>query len=681
MDKPRQIIEIKPDFTQRQGQDKITLQDLDQKFNNPYTAEDRAVTAVKSMMSYARQRPQHNLTQVKIDQNVTRKTTFALVIMPKWAVYFAPYNVARLSAVTRAAGYKTWVRDYNVDAWHRLKEVMPEDPYQGHGSRDYLWLDGMYEKEIQPYLQPILEEYLEELVELKPDVIGFSMYYTSVIPTFWMAEQLKKRLPDVKIIGGGSQIQWADEGNYGKYPNFDHVIKGEGEELILELLDRIENNVPLTQYQYNADTTKRIDIDQLPLPDYSDFDLNLYHIPNGISSEISRGCVAKCAFCAETHFWKYRSRESLRILDEVEQQYKTYGTDVVWFIDSLVNGNINELRAFAVGVKERGMKIKWKGYARCDHRMDYDYFRDLADSGCDDLNYGIESGSQRVLDAMKKNTKVEVVERVLRDGWRVGITNTTNWMLCFPGEETVDMAKTMTLLWRTQRYLVAVCRQTMNLGPSRVLDRPDEYNVSRKQWLGEWITKDLTNTKSHRLVRLKTFNIFIENLPVYSDVPGTNNNPKDLDFDKRLGTSYELEFQKMHSVLVEDALEMPYEDFDYEIIKDPALKTPFARTLVNEVWAVVRTMWRSRKCTPMTFNIDFDSAADMQSYGPRLADPAFNAAYKFSIDEHGNWQASATASFAGPEQPYAPYYIPDEGEDTSLHNFNINWSSSGHWSL
>lgn len=681
MDKPRQIIEIKPDFTQRQGQDKITLQDLDQKFNNPYTVEDRAVTAVKSMMSYARQRPQHNLTQVKIDQNVTRKTTFALVIMPKWAVYFAPYNVARLSAVTRAAGYKTWVRDYNVDAWHRLKEIMPEDPYQGHGSRDYLWLDGMYEKEIQPYLQPILEEYLEELVELNPDVIGFSMYYTSVIPTFWMAEQLKKRLPNVKIIGGGSQIQWADEGNYGKYPNFDHVIKGEGEELILELLDRIENNVPLTQYQYNADTTKRIDIDQLPLPDYSDFDLNLYHIPNGISSEISRGCVAKCAFCAETHFWKYRSRESLRILDEVEQQYKTYGTDVVWFIDSLVNGNINELRAFAVGVKERGMKIKWKGYARCDHRMDYDYFRDLADSGCDDLNYGIESGSQRVLDAMKKNTKVEVVERVLRDGWRVGITNTTNWMLCFPGEETVDMAKTMTLLWRTQRYLVAVCRQTMNLGPSRVLDRPDEYNVSRKQWLGEWITKDLTNTKSHRLVRLKTFNIFIENLPVYSDIPGTNNNPKDLDFDKRLGTSYALEFQKMHNVSVEDALEMPYEDFDYEIIKDPALKTPFARTLVNEVWAVVRTMWRSRKCTPMTFNIDFDSAADMQSYGPRLADPAFNAAYKFSIDEHGNWQASATASFAGPEQPYAPYYIPEEGEDTSLHNFNINWSGSGQWSV
>lgn len=679
MDKPRPIINIKPDFTQRRGQDKITLEKLNQTFNNPYNPEDKAVTTVKGMMAYARQRPQQNLTKIDISHNVTRKTTLALVMMPKWAVYFAPYNLARLGAVTRAAGYQTWIRDYNVETWHRLKKIMPEDPYQGHGSRDYLWLDGMYETEIQPYVQPILEEYLEELVALKPDVVGFSMYYTSVKPTFWIAEQLKKRLPGVIIIGGGSQIQWADENNYGRYPNFDHVVKGE--ELILELLDKIEQGIPLTQYQYNADTTKRIDIDQLPFPDYTDFDLLKYHIPNGVSSEISRGCVAKCAFCAETHFWKYRSRESLRILDEVEQQYRTYGTNNFWFIDSLVNGNINELRAFAVGVVERGLKIRWKGYARCDHRMDLDYFKDLAASGCDDLNYGIESGSQRVLDAMRKNTKIDVVERNLRDGHSVGITNTTNWMLCFPGEETIDIAKTMTLLWRTQRYLVAVCRQTMNLGPGRVSDNPDQYNVAKKTWLNEWSTKDLTNTKLHRLVRLKTFNIFIENLPIYKDIPGTNNNPKDLDFDKKLGNSYELEFKRTNDVSLDSALTMPYEEFDYNIVQHPGLTTNFARTLVNEAWAVIRTMWRSREGCAMSFKLEFDPDKDMQSYGPRLADKSFWANYNFDIDANGYWTASMQAKFVCPDNPYAPYYRPEDGEDVAVYNFDINWSGSGHWSL
>jgi radical SAM superfamily enzyme YgiQ (UPF0313 family) len=678
VDESKKIIEIKPDFAQRRGADKVTLQELNDRFNDPYQPEDKYVSTVKNMMNYARQRPQHNLTRIPIEHSVNRQTTLALVMMPKWAVYFAPYNIARLAAVTRSAGYKTWVFDYNVTAWHRLRDIMPEDPYQGHGSRDYLWLEGMYEREIQPYLQPILEEYLEDLVALRPDVVGFSMYYTSVLPTFWMAEQLKKRLPGVVILGGGSQIQWQDENNYGRYPNFDHVVKGEGEELILEMLDKIENGVPLTQYQYNADTSKRIDIDQLPFPDYSDFDLDLYHLPNAISSEISRGCVAKCTFCAETHFWKYRSRESLRILEEVDRQYHEYGTNMFWFIDSLVNGNIKELRAFALGVVERGLKIRWKGYARCDDRMDLSYYQDLAASGCDDLNYGIESGSQRVLDAMKKNTTIPVIERNIRDSYSVGITNTTNWMLCFPNEETVDFAKTMTLLWRIQAYLVAVCRQTMNVGPSRIYDNPDAYNIHRHAFLTEWATKDLGNTKLHRLIRLKAFNIFIENLPIYRDGIG-NNNPKDLDFDRMLKNSYELQFYRNDRQDLETLLQMPYEEFDYCIIQDSALRSNFASTLANEPWAVIRTLWRTRGCAAMDFILRFREENDMQEYGPRLAHPGFNAEYDFRIDTNGDWQCHVIMKFQCPENPYLPWGLKGDSEDTTLYNIDLDWHGQGHW--
>jgi anaerobic magnesium-protoporphyrin IX monomethyl ester cyclase len=678
VDDSKKIIEIKPDFTQRKGADRVTLQDLNQRFNDPHQPEDKYVSTVKNMMAYSKQRPQQNLTKVEIQHEVSRNTTLALVMLPKWAVYFAPYNIARLASVTRAAGYKTWVFDYNVTAWHRLKEVMPDDPYQGHGSRDYLWLDGMYEKEIEPHLLPVLEEYLEDLVALKPTVVGFSMYYTSVLPTYWMAARLKERLPGVIIIGGGSQIQWADENNYGRYPNFDHVVKGEGEELLLELLDKIENGIPLTQYQYNADVTKRIDIDQLPFPDYSDFDLDLYLLPNAISSEISRGCVAKCTFCAETHFWKYRSRESLRILDEVDRQYHQYGTNTFWFIDSLVNGNVKELRAFALGVVERGLKIRWKGYARCDARMDLEYYQDLAASGCDDLNYGIESGSQRVLDAMKKNTTLPVIERNIRDSWSVGITNTTNWMLCFPNEETVDFAKTMTLLWRIQKYLTAVCRQTMNVGPSRVYDNPDAYNIHRNQFLTEWATKDLGNTKLHRLMRLKCFNVFIENLPIYRDGEG-NNNPKDLDFNRLLRNSYELQFYRGENQEMDQLLEMPYEEFDYDIIQAPSLTTKFARSLANEPWALFRTLWRTRGCAAMDMILRFREEQDMNEYGPRLAHAGFNAEYQFSIDGSGVWTASARMTFQCPENPYLPYGNPEPDEDISQLNVDLDWSGNGHW--
>ena len=122
------------------------------------TTEDKYLTSAKSMLKYAKSVPQKNLSTLNI-QPATRKTEIALILMPKWAVFFAPYNLARLAAVTRAAGYRTSVFDWNVTTWHKLKSVMAEDPYQGHGSRDYLWLDDVYESRLASFVEPILEEY------------------------------------------------------------------------------------------------------------------------------------------------------------------------------------------------------------------------------------------------------------------------------------------------------------------------------------------------------------------------------------------------------------------------------------------------------------------------------------------------------------------------------------------
>lgn len=644
-----------------------SLSKLHEEFSSPDMPEDKYLATAKGMLKYAMPAAQKNLSTVKIE-NVTRRTHIALILMPKWAVFFAPYNIARLAAVTRAAGYRTSVFDWNVDTWHKLKKVLPEDPYEGHGSRDYLWLDDMYEARLQSHVEPILEEYLTKIIELKPDVVGFSLYYTNVFPTLWLAKKIRQHLPDTKIIAGGSHIQW----NPDPFPEFDHVVKGEGEELLLQMLDDIENGVPLTEYQYNADKTKRINLDQLPFPDYSDLDVNAYMIPNAISSELSRGCVAKCTFCQETHYWKYRSRQAPFILEEVEHQYRTYGTNVFWFIDSLVNGNINELRAFALGVVERGLEIKWEGYARCDERMDLEYYQDLKASGCMALNYGIESGSQRVLDAMRKNVTIAEVEKNLRDGAAVGIQAQSNWMLCYLNEETVDFAKTMTLAWRIQNCrLTSMARGTMNIGPGRIDDDREFYNVHPKYFCLSWATKDLSNTKIHRLIRFKSFNIFVEQMPAYGQW--------DSDKSGRLKTQYQVNYnnQNIRRGNIKEYLDVPYEEFDYEIIKDPGLDCVFMRTVVNEPWALVRSLWRSRHRQGMEFSVKFDPEWDLNEYGNRLADK-FTADYYFKIDDAGNWTANVTAKFDCPENPHAPWF--PEADVRSDYNIDLTWSGSGNWS-
>lgn len=616
------------------------------------TTEDKYLTSAKSMLKYAKSVPQKNLSTLNI-QPATRKTEIALILMPKWAVFFAPYNLARLAAVTRAAGYRTSVFDWNVTTWHKLKSVMAEDPYQGHGSRDYLWLDDVYESRLASFVEPILEEYLKKLVNLQPRVIGFSLYYTNVLPTLWLARRIKQLLPNTILIAGGSHIQWNPE----PFAEFDHAVKGEGEEVLLWMLDQIEQGIPLTEYLYNADKNKRLNLDELPFPDYSDLDINLYMMPNAISSEVSRGCVAKCTFCQETHYWKYRSRQAPMVLNEVEHQYKTYGTNYFWFIDSLVNGNINELRAFALGVVEKNLNIKWEGYARSDKRMDLEYYKDLAASGCSSLNYGIESGSQLVLDSMKKNTTVNVIERNLKDASSVKISAQTNWIIGYVNEQSNDFAQTLTLLWRIQNYrITSISRDTMNIGPGLIQDNPDFFDVHSKTFLKSWTTKNLGNTKLHRLIRFKCFNIFVTQLYGYKF---------DSDNVKKLSDTFSIEFAKKFNV----DFDLPYEDFDFEIIKDKSLTTTFHKTVVNEVWPLIRTLWRSRRKGAMKFNISFDPTWDLHNYGSKLADN-LTAKYFFEINNEGTWSANCQFKFVCHDKSF---------DESFNYNLDISWQGSGHW--
>lgn len=639
------------------------LLDLHKEFNDPYLPEDKHVATVKSMLKYASPNSRSKLSTVNIE-NVTRKTHIAFVLMPKWAIYFAPYNIARLTAVTRSAGYRTSVFDWNIETWHALKnlENFDMDPYQGGGATDYLWLDSMYDQHLKDKIEPMLETYLAKLIETKPDVVGFSLYYTNIKTTTWLARQLKKHLPNVIIIGGGSHIQW----DPAPFPEFDHVVKGEGEEVLLELLNKIEKGEKISQYQFDADTSKRLNLDTLPMPDYSDFEINEYLMPNAFSSEFSRGCVAKCTFCAETHYWKYRGRQGPMVLDEIEFQHKNFGIDFFWFIDSLVNGNINELRAFALGVIDRGLKIRWTGYARCDSRMDYEYYKDLRESGCDNLNYGVESGSNKVLNDMRKNITAEEVEQNFKDGYSNDVHAATNWMLGYVTERSTDFARTLILFWRIQKCLINASRQTMLIGPSRVRDDPDKFGVHNKWFLNAWASKDLENTKIHRLIRLKSFNIFIDNCP--------NFYAADEDPRKTIRQSYSIS-----NNLTEFNHDLPYEDFDYEIIKDTQLDSSFARSLVNEIWPLFRTLWRARNYSSFDMSVTFDPEWDRNNYGDRLSYEKFSALYNFSINQQGEWKLNCCVKFIGPDNIYAPWQ-PDPGEQTNF-DIDLTWSGSGTWDL
>lgn len=603
-------------------------------------SEDKHVAMLQAIAPFAKNKVQGNVTTVEFTP-ATKKTRLYLMLLPEWSANFPPFNTARLAAVAKKAGYETKCLDLNIKIYNVFRKVLEEgridfDPWDG--AKEWKWLKQTYYTELHPHVEPVLKEYIQQIVDWGPDIVGFTMYYCNEEPIKWVATELKRLLPNVKIAVGGPNVALRIHQFQEEYPKglLDYAVNGEGELILLQILNEVENGISHDTIQILAQPEEqRLNLNNLPLPDYTDFDFNEYVFPNGINTEFSRGCVAKCTFCEETHFWKYRQRMATDALAEIENLYYSKGTDVVWFIDSLVNGNLNELRAFCKAIIAKEMKIHWTGYCRCDGRMDLEFYKDLKASGCEALNYGIESGSQKVLDGMAKGVTIAEMEQNLEDGRIVGVSAFTNWIVGFPTEEYQDFADTLTFIWRNrnQNILTLAAGFGFGLGMNTVVGQnPAKFGLLPYEYIGAWITKDFRLGKIHVLSRVKSFAMFLQNLKTIKHVhiPHRPNLIKD---------HYKLSF-----INPEIVNEIEYENFDYNIIK-PNIN-PFADSLVNEMFVLFRMLWRTRG--GFSLEVKFDQELDLVEFGERNACPYWSN-HKFSIDEKGNWIYKCDFKFIQPK--------------------------------
>lgn len=596
---------------------------------------------------------QKNLTPVYVDYK-TRNTKMVLVLCPEWSPYMPPFSLARLSGVAKAAGYETHIMDLNVKAYNAFRDDWwpnQKIPFRlWNPASSWHWLGDSYMNDIHPVLEPILSEAVDKIIEMNPEVVGFSVYYISEEPTKWMCQEIKRRAPHILIAVGGPNVHkhWFDI-----QPYYDYVIVGEGEQNLLVMLDEIEEGwIPTEPRILTQPENQRININGLPMPDYESIDFSLYEVPNGVNSEISRGCTAKCTFCEETHFWKYRQRQAVDLITEIEWLYYNKGTDIIWFIDSLINGNVNELRAFALALKEKGLKVRFTGYARHDGRMDLAYLQDLADGGCIMFNFGCESASQKVLDDMHKGVTIQEMEQNLIDCKKVGIWAATNWIVAFPTEDFQDYSDTMTFMWRMRDNNINNMGLGVGygLGPETIVGQnPHAYNVSFHKYQGHWITKDLAMGGPHVMMRVKLIHMWLDYFRGCTEVP--------IGYPVR-----ESLHQEHYRIILNNPdlrKEMLYEKFDYNIIPPVADDNPFANQLVNEIWPFLRNLWRARG--GFEAEIKFNPDIDLKEFGTQYGPAQFWATYKFKITDEGQWDADFDIKFEQVDNPLDDRPYPPEG--------------------
>jgi hypothetical protein len=608
---------------------------------------------MEAIAPYAKSTVQKNLTPVYVDYK-TRNTKLVLVLCPEWSPYMPPFSLARLSGIAKAAGYETHVMDLNVKAYNAYRnDWQPNKKINfrlWNPAQSWRWLGDSYYNDVHPVLEPLLSEAVDQIIKLNPEVVGFSQYYISEEPTKWMCQEIKRRNPDILIAVGGPNVHknW-----FKVHPYYDYVIVGEGEQNLLKMLDEIEEGWrPTETITLRQPENERININQLPLPDYESIDFSLYEVPNGVNSEISRGCTAKCTFCEETHFWKYRQRQAVDLITELEWLYYNKGTDIVWFIDSLINGNINELRAFALALKNKGLNIRWTGYARHDGRMDLSYLQDLKDGGCIMFNFGCESASQKVLDDMHKGVTVGEMEQNFIDCKKVGIWAATNWIVGFPTEELQDYSDTMTFMWRMRNNNINNMGLGVGygLGPETIVGQnPHAYNISFHKYQSFWITNDFRMGGPHVMTRVKCIHMWLDLFKNCTEVP--------IGYPIRESLSLYHYDIKLNDYNVQK--EMHYEKFDYDIIPEISEDNPFANQLVNEMWPFFRNLWRARG--GYTATVRFHPDIDMTEFGDTYGPAQYYATYKFIISDEGIWYADFDIEFVQVDNPLDNRMPPPEG--------------------
>ena len=299
---------------------------------------------------------------------------------------------------------------------------------------------------------------IEEIRRQRPALVGLSFLSTTSYPyAKILARQIRAVDPNVRLAFGGVFATL----NAGlvklQTPEVDFVCRGDGEQLILDLLERLDDpeTVPGltwmkgTQVVNNPDRPTERNLDQWPFPDRESLPLDFIEsmpldVPAVLSMErfttmqTSRGCPWPCVFCDIPMFndgkWRFRSPE--HVLEEFKYlQNLGYGS--VYFVDDHFLLKAKRIEAICRGIIDSGITIQWGVEGRVDSVCQH-LFPIMAEAHCRTIMFGVESGSQKVLDRLKKEQTLEEVESAVTNAKKAGIEIVHGFFVVGNPDETVE---------------------------------------------------------------------------------------------------------------------------------------------------------------------------------------------------------------------------------------------------
>ena len=300
------------------------------------------------------------------------------------------------------------------------------------------------------------EDFRSEISKRQPNIVGVTSSTLTYQSALKLVKIAKEACPNCITIAGGPHVTFWDDKALEECPELDIIVRREGENTLLELVQRIEAGksyydvIGTTcrkdgKIVRNPDRPYIEDLDSLPFPARHLWPMEtLRKYENILYLTTSRGCVYWCEFCTTVrmHGRKYRMRSPKNVVDELEALHKTYGISTFTFCDDAFTVDQPRTEALCNEILNRGLKIEWNCGTRVD-MLTKELLAKMKEAGCISVWFGVESGSQQVLDAMKKGITPELTTKVF--GWvrELGLKPIPNVILGFPGETKESAWKTI----------------------------------------------------------------------------------------------------------------------------------------------------------------------------------------------------------------------------------------------
>ena len=322
------------------------------------------------------------------------------------------------------------------------------------------------------------EKLKAKLASFKPDVVGISAMTPTVPSAFLSARASKEVRPNTTVVLGGLHATFMDEQILNEEAAVDIVVRGEGEQTMLEIAQNPSDSKSLRkidgitfrsnkQLVRTPDRPCTQDLDELPRPAYKYFPLEKYRLfgRRVLPVVTSRGCPFNCSFCVTPRMFHhtFRMRRPKNVVDELEWLRDVHGAESISFYDDMLTYDKKRIYEICEGIKKKKLDLPWDCQSRVDTVSKEMVFK-MREAGCEEIFFGVETGSQQILDTMGKKTSIEQNEKAIKWAKDAGIFVAISVVIGYPGETRHTIKQTLDFIRRVKPDDAFLCVATPTPG-------------------------------------------------------------------------------------------------------------------------------------------------------------------------------------------------------------------------